>query len=203
MSKDQSTEDRIKQAAKDIFIQKGYAGARMQEIAERAGGINKALLHYYFRSKEQLFDQIFDEVFQQVMPKLNAVLQRESHILDKIEAFVDAYIENVRQHPHIPLFVIHELGQNPDRFIEKIKGNNNLPNIALLMMEITAAMEDGEIRQFPPIHLFMNVLALCVFPFVAKPIVQAVTQMDEQEWNAMMDERAVTVKQFIRAALEI
>lgn len=203
MPKDQSTEEKIKDAAKAIFIQKGYAGARMEEIAREAGGINKALLHYYFRSKEKLFDEIFDEVFQQVFPKLNAVLQTEGHILNKIDAFVEEYIKNVRQHPHIPLFVIHELSQNPDRFVEKVTGKEGFPNIAVLMMELMEAMERGQIKAFAPIHLLMNVLAMCVFPFVAKPIIQSVTQMDDPSWEEMMDERATVVKQFIRSALEV
>lgn len=203
MPKDQTTEERIKDAAKAIFVQKGYAGARMQEIAEEAGGINKALLHYYFRSKDQLFEKIFDEVFQEVMPKLNAVLKTEGTILEKVDAFVDEYIRNVRRHPHIPLFVIHELSQNPDRFVQKITSNPNLPNIAGLIMEIMQAMEEGKIRSFAPVHLFMNVIAMCVFPFVARPIIQSITQLDDENWEEMMDERSTAVKQFIRAALEV
>lgn len=203
MPKDQSTEERIKDAAKAVFIQKGFAGARMQEIAEEAGGINKALLHYYFRSKDQLFEKIFDEVFQEVMPKLNAALKTEGHILEKIDAFVDEYIRNIRQHPHIPLFIIHELSQNPDRFVQKVTGNTNFPQIAGLMMEIMEAMEQGKIKTFAPIHLFLNILAMCVFPFVAKPILQSATQLDDDSWEEMMDERATAVKQFIRSALEV
>lgn len=203
MPKDQSTEERIKDAAKAIFVQKGYAGARMQEIAEEAGGINKALLHYYFRSKDQLFEKIFEEVFQEIMPKLNAVLTMEGHILDKIDAFVDEYIRNVRKHPHIPLFIIHELSQNPDRFVQKMTGNPSLPNIAGLMMEIMEAMEQGEIKTFAPIHLFMNIIAMCVFPFIAKPILQSVTKIDNASWEQMMDDRSTVVKQFIRSAMEI
>ncbi|PHN03211.1 TetR/AcrR family transcriptional regulator [Flavilitoribacter nigricans] len=203
MPKDQSTEDRIKDAAKSIFVQKGYAGARMQEIAEEAGGINKALLHYYFRSKDQLFEKIFEEVFQEIMPKLNAVLNLEGSVLEKIDAFVDEYISNIRRHPHIPLFVIHELSQNPDRFVQKVTANPGLPNVARLMMEIMEAMERKEIRTFVPMHLFMNILSMCVFPFVARPIIQSVTQMDDLNWDQMMDDRAEMIKRFIHAALEV
>lgn len=203
MPKDQSTEDRIKDAAKAIFVQKGYAGARMQEIAEEAGGINKALLHYYFRSKDQLFEKIFEEVFQEVMPKLHAVFYQERPILDTIDAFVDEYIKNIREHPHIPLFVIHELSRNPDRFVEKIKSNPKLVDIATLVMDLTTAMEAGKINTFPPIHLFLNILAMCVFPFIAKPIIQSVTDMGKDEWENLMEDRAVTVKKFIRSALEV
>lgn len=202
MQKDQSTEEKIIAAAKEIFVQKGFAGARMQDIADR-GGINKALLHYYFRTKEQLFEKIFDEVFHLMMPRLNAVLTMQGNILAKIDAFVDEYIRTIRQNPHIPLFVIHELSQEPDRFVQKITQNPNLPNIAALLMELLQAMEEGKIRQFPPIHLILNILSMCVFPFVAKPIFRAVTRMDEALWEEMLDERAVVVKQFIRAALEI
>lgn len=200
MTRETSTELKIKEAAKEVFIRRGYNGARMQEIADKAE-INKALLHYYFRTKEQLFQQIFDEVFEQLMPRLHAVLSKEAHILDKLNAFVAEYIGNFRQHPHIPLFIMHELSQNADRFVNRLVNKAAFPDIAALTVEMHQAMERGEIKTFPPIHLFINILAMCVFPFVAKPMLTQVAQIDEATWERFMDERIQIVQQFIRSAL--
>ncbi|MCB0632467.1 MAG: TetR/AcrR family transcriptional regulator [Saprospiraceae bacterium] len=201
MAKKLTTKEKIKLAAKEIFIQKGFAGARMEDIS-KASGINKALLHYHFTSKENLFEQIFDEAFFEIMPRLHAVLLTEGEVMDKIDAFVDEYIATIRQNPHIPLFVIHELSQAPDRFLQKIKSHPGLPNVASLIMEVMTAMEEGKIRSYPPLHLVMNVLSMCVFPFVARPIIRTVMQVDDHNWDAIIDDRAAMIKQFIRTALK-
>lgn len=201
MAKKLTTKEKIKQAAKEIFIQRGYAGARMEDIS-KASGINKALLHYHFTSKENLFEQIFDEAFFDIMPRLNAVLQTEGEVLDRIDAFVEEYIRTIRQNPHIPLFVIHELSQNPERLVQKVTSHSGLPNVANLMMEVMQAMSEGKIKQYHPMHLVMNVLSMCVFPFVARPIIKTVMRLDDDSWKSVMDERAGMIKQFIRSALE-
>jgi AcrR family transcriptional regulator len=201
MAKKLTTKEKIKIAAKEIFIQRGYAGARMEDIS-KVSGINKALLHYHFTSKENLFEQIFDEAFFEIMPKLHAVLAVEGEVLDRIDAFVDEYIHTIRHNPHIPLFVIHELSQDPDRFLQKVRSNPGLPNVANLIMEVMNAMEAGKLKKYPPLHLVMNVLSMCVFPFVARPIIKTVMKLDDDNWDSIMDDRASMIKQFIRSALQ-
>ena len=93
MKKDNTTEQKIKEAAKKVFIKKGLSGARMQDIADQAG-INKALLHYYFRSKEKLFEIIFDESVQVLMPQLNSILEKDAPVLEKIKGFAAAGIRS-------------------------------------------------------------------------------------------------------------
>lgn len=200
MTREVSTETKIKEAAKEIFIRRGYHGARMQEIADKAE-INKALLHYYFRTKEQLFQQIFDEVFDKVMPRLHAILMREGDILDKIDAFVSEYIGTIRQHPHIPLFVMHELSQDADRFVNHLAEKVAFPDIARLVGELQQAVEEGIIRPYPPLQLIMNVLSMCAFPFIARPMLIQFAHIDEASWDKLIDERIPVVQQFIRSAL--
>ncbi|NTW33144.1 MAG: TetR/AcrR family transcriptional regulator, partial [Bacteroidetes bacterium] len=104
------TEKLILKAAKKVFIDKGFDGARMQEIADLAG-INKALLHYYFRSKEKMFDAVFEDVFMQFLPEVTEVMNSEITLFDKIKTFVDVYITALLKNPHIPIFVLHELSR--------------------------------------------------------------------------------------------
>ncbi|MCB0606153.1 MAG: TetR/AcrR family transcriptional regulator [Lewinellaceae bacterium] len=202
MQKDHSTEQKIKDAARLVFLQKGYAGARMEEIAAHAG-ITKAMLHYYFRSKEKLFEVIFDEVFRSAIPRISTVLTSDLDTIGKIEAFVDAYIGILMENPHVPIFILHELNSNPERFVQKIKEKHGFPDISVIFGEIMNSMMEGKIRAYHPFHLLMNVLGMCIFPFAARPMLKAVGGMDEAGWAAIMADRAAEVKRFIRAALVI
>ena len=104
---DSNTQDKILEAAREIFFKQGYAGGKMQDIAD-AAGINKALLHYYFRTKEKLFEVIFLEAFSKFVPKLHLLFETEGPFLEKIENFIRIYITFLSSHSAIPLFVINE-----------------------------------------------------------------------------------------------
>ncbi|NUQ26442.1 MAG: TetR/AcrR family transcriptional regulator [Saprospiraceae bacterium] len=200
MDQSQNTEERITAAAKEIFIQRGFAGARMQDIADKAG-INKAMLHYYFRSKEKLFEVIFDEAFGTLMPRVQAILSSDKSVIEKFEDFADQYIALISEHPHVPLFVVHELSQDPDRFVEKIRSKGHFPKLSLFIAQLQQEVDQGRLRPYNPVHLMMNVLSMCIFPFVAKPMLKAVTQMDETTWNLLMQNRSEEVKRFLKQAL--
>ena len=105
-------------AAREVFLQKGFAGARMQDIADEAG-INKALLHYYFRSKEKLFETIFREAFEKLIPHITEVFSSDLPFYDKIRAFTDAYITMAIENPFIPLFVLNAMHSDPEGFQKK------------------------------------------------------------------------------------
>ena len=196
-----STEEKIKEAAKNVFVRNGYAGARMQDIADEAG-INKALLHYYYRSKEKLFELIFFEVFDVLIPQLKAKVSNYQSIEEKITAFVSTYIDVIQANPHVPIFVLHELSQDADRFVEKLKQRQIFPEMAQFMLQLMNEMEAGKIKSFQPIHLFMNIISMCAFPFVAKPLLQAVSGMGEEEWTVLMNERKAEVTRFILSAIK-
>ena len=117
MEKDRNTEGIVLAAAKKVFILKGMDGARMQEIADEAG-INKSLLHYYFRSKEKLFEEIFKDTFAKFIPKIDVLLSSNKSLEDKIKEFVKEYLELLQKNPHLPQFILQELNRNPDRLVE-------------------------------------------------------------------------------------
>ena len=106
-----STEENILNVAREVFMRNGYSGTTMQQIADEAG-INKSLLHYYYRSKEKLFGQIFAEVFSQFIPELGKIFMTDKSLEEKIRAFVDSYIEGFIRNPLIPIFVMQELSTN-------------------------------------------------------------------------------------------
>jgi len=200
-TKKDSTEDKILEAAKNVFVAKGMEGARMQEIADEAG-INKALLHYYFRSKERLFEAIFSEIIKFAFPKITRIAQSEEPIINKIEQVIDAYIELLIKHPFIPGFIIKELNRDPSGLFKLVVKFGLNPQV--IFDQIQLAMDRGEIIQMPPRHLAANIISMCIFPFAARPLVSFVLFKDDQKaLDAFYAERADIIKQFVINAIVI
>lgn len=198
--KDISTEQKILNAARKIFVQKGMAGARMQDIADEAA-INKAMLHYYFRSKEQLFEVIFKEVYTQFLPHLTQILESDLPLFEKIEAFTAYYIQMVSENSYLPLFVLNEMSQQPAAFFNKIWAGRP-PKIDIFIRQVEQAISKGLIQRVSPVHLIMNMLSLCVFPFVAKPMFQQTMHLDEPAYRHLMEQRKKEVARFIINAIK-
>ncbi len=197
---EKSTEETIFSAATDEFIDKGFDGARMQEIAKRAG-INKALLHYYYRTKEKLFDAIFEKVFKTFMPGIFEVMQSDASMFYKIEVFVEGYLTLIYNNPHIPSFVIHELNRNPDR-LPLVFGSivNQVKDKAFdrFAESLKKEIEEGKIIPIEPEQLIVNIIALCIFPVVAKPIIQGVIfENDKARYKAFLDSRKKEIARFV------
>lgn len=203
--RDGDTERRILAAARAVFVRRGTAGARMQEIAEEAG-VNQALLHYYFRSKERLGEAVFREAAGRLFPAVLRVLGSDAPIDDKVEQFVHLYIDTVREHPYIPGYILAELHHHPERVAALVTetagrsaiGPGLLEPLGAQLRERAAA---GAMRPIAPHQFLINLLALCVFPFVARPILQGVLGMDDAAFGRLLDERRAELPAFILNAL--
>ncbi|WP_166383472.1 TetR/AcrR family transcriptional regulator [Polaribacter sp. 11A2H] len=194
-TKNENTEEQILNAAKNVFQSKGMDGARMQEIANEAG-INKAMLHYYYRSKQLLFEAVFKNAFSLLAPQLNAVLNDDSPIEEKVRNFSSNYISFIEKHPYLPNFIIQELNRNPD-FILKMKGNNGFPNLEKFKNQVAVEVENGTIKNVSAEQLFINILALNVFPFIAKPLIQGLITVEEDGFQQIIEDRKTEVADFI------
>jgi AcrR family transcriptional regulator len=193
--KNENTEGLILEAAKSIFQTKGMDGARMQEIANEAG-INKAMLHYYYRSKQLLFEAVFKNAFSLLAPQLNAVLNDDSTLEDKIRNFTSNYISFIIKHPYLPNFIIQELNRSPS-FILKLKENKGFPTLENFRRQVNENVKAGRIRPISAEQLFINILSLNIFPFVAKPLVMALTNSDVISYKQLMEDRKTEVSNFI------
>ena len=194
--KDENAEQRILAAAKKVFLREGMTGARMQDIADEAG-INKALLHYYFRDKEKLFDTVFLAEAQKFFPKINMIFQSELPLFEKIEKFVNEYIDEMQANPYLPWFVMNEINRDPDKFLYKVWGENNLPKPKRFLEQIEAEMKKGAIKKTNPLHLLMNLLSMTIFPFCAKPMIIRNHKLSEQQFRQVMEERRKEIPKFI------
>ncbi len=201
MTKEQMTpEANILNAAKEIFERKGMAAARMQEIADEAG-INKAMLHYYYRSKQLLFEAVFKTAFLTLAPQLNEIINAENSIFDKIKNFTYNYTTFIVKHPYLPNFIIQELNRNPD-FIEKLF-SDKMPNIDKFRNQIESGIKEGLIRPIKAEHLFINILALNIFPFIASPLLKGFIKADNHTYRQLMEERKTEVADFILNSIKL
>ncbi|HVI45617.1 MAG TPA: TetR/AcrR family transcriptional regulator [Chitinophaga sp.] len=201
MSGEKNTEAQIIAAAKKIFMQKGLAGARMQDIADEAG-INKAMLHYYYRSKDKLFEIIFNEAADNVFRVLSAILQSDMPFREMIAAIIDNYIDNLIKNPYLPVFVLNEIHQNPERIVSRFTKSGNSPDIQAFMDKVNKAQKKKQIRSIQPLQLLLNIVSMCIFPFAARPLIQTVSGASDQQWKELMEERKALVTEFILRALE-
>lgn len=191
-----STEEKILLAASRIFTEKGYTGARTRDIAEEAG-INLALLNYYFRSKEKLFQKVmlmkFHELFSEILP----ILTDETTALEqKIEKISNTYFAILSKNPTLPLFVISEIQKDSADLREAFPIHNVLKNAHII----------HQIRQrqpnLNPFHFLISFLGMTVFPFVSKPLFMSFELMDEPGFQQFVAERRILVPQWMNTLLD-
>jgi AcrR family transcriptional regulator len=197
---DKNTEEIILDAASRIFQKKGMSGARMQEIADEAG-INKSLLHYYYRSKDKLFLSVFRQAVKNLIPGIRNILFTDMPLFDKLDRFIREYMRVLLGNPFLPMFILHELQRDPDRLFQEFQKAGIEPSQILHQFE--RSMEKGEMRRISPRHLMINVLSLCIFPVAARPMMQRfLFDNDAEAYEAFLKERADVVSEFVINAIQ-
>ena len=202
------TEQKILDAARTVFIRQGTSGARMQEIAQEAG-VNQALLHYYFRSKERLAQAVFQQLASRLFPALIQTLASDVSIDEKIDRLVSIYLDNLSKSPFLPGYLISELHHHPERIDQllSLTGAGTpaqvMPAIlGRLAAQIDAAVAAGTMRPITPQQFAVNIISLCIFPFAARPLVAAVFAMDDAAFARFIEERKRELPIYIRNALK-
>lgn len=193
------TEQKIFDAAHEVFVQRGLDGAKMQEIADRAG-INKALLHYYFRSKEKLFETIARAILNRNVPIVRSIIESDLVLETKIERLIAQYIAVISRNSYLPIFLISEMNKHPDRFFDSIFPKE-LPRPEVFVRQVEEAVAEGRIRAVEPSHLIVNVMSMCLMPFVAKPLLRVLLGMTPEEWDKFIQQRTSEVIGFVFASL--
>lgn len=207
MIKDGDTENRILTAARTVFIRRGTSGARMQEIAEEAG-VNQALLHYYFRSKERLSEAVFSEVAGRMFPQLIQILGGDKSIREKVEDIVNMYLDTMSRSPFLPGYLISEMHHHPERVPQLIKGiaGSELstalaPVLEKLDRQISSDARAGRMRRISAQQFMANLISLCVFPFAAQPMLRAAFGFDDDGFAKFIAARRKELPQFIMNAI--
>lgn len=197
------TEVRILKAATEVFRTRGRDGARMQEIAD-AAGINKAMLHYYFRSKDQLFERVFKESAAMFFLRIREVMGGQDDLWDKIRKLCIAYIDMGISDPYIAVFIIGEVNRNPETFIKKMFDQQGMRSeFRKFRKSIEADIESGRIKPMEPTQLLINMLSLCIFPALARPMLQFNLAMSDKEFRQSMEERKTIVPDMIIRSIQL
>lgn len=194
--KDTNTESKILDAARQVFIEKGLAGARMQDIADSAE-INKAMLHYYFKNKEMLFELIFRETAGKLFPHFEMLMDSDLGFFDKIRSIVSSHIETMVQNPYLPLFIMNEMNKNPEIGMKNFFEAQKPGFVKKFRESIEVSIQEGLIQPINPLHLIMNMFSMCAFPFIAKPMIKLLTGVEDEQFRNLMDQRKVLVAEFI------
>ncbi|HEV3223205.1 MAG TPA: helix-turn-helix domain-containing protein [Puia sp.] len=194
---DISTEEKIKDAARKVFTRKGYSATRTRDIAEEAG-LNLALLNYYFRSKQKLFEIVMFEKMQKFFGILLPILFDISTSLEtKVESISASYIDLILANPDLPFFILSEIRNDPGVFMKIIQKKDFLKN-SVFIRQIKE--KKPEIN---PLHFLISLLGMCVFPFVMKPVLKKMTGMEETAFKQMMLERKSLIPVWVKAMLKV
>ncbi len=193
-----TTEEKIIIAARDIFREKGKDGARMQEIADHAG-INKALLHYYFRSKDTLFDKVFQNEIREVFQQIMSTITDQADFQSFLKSFIKTYLRNIAPRRNVIRFVLWEADERKDLFIRNLSevfkehGFSENP----IIVRIRSAIEEGEIRPCDPVNLVLSILSMSIFPFIAAPVMERIFPGLNLTDHSFIDRRAKEITTLI------
>lgn len=194
------TEQRIKQAAKQVFLRRGLDGARMQEIADEAG-VDKALVHYYFRSKDKLFTLVFEEIAGSFIGQITNVLTANVSFPEKIRQLIEQDTAMPDDFPLVATFIINELNQSRHRRDHALTIRPLYDVRKLFAEQVGAELNAGTIRRLDPTQLFISLISLSLFPLIAQSLVQTMLGMDDMQYKAMLTQRMGTLPDFIIRAI--
>ncbi|GAA0193810.1 TetR/AcrR family transcriptional regulator [Fulvivirga kasyanovii] len=201
MAKSIKTEEKILESASEVFREKGFNGARMREIADTAG-INKGLLHYYFKTKDALFEAVFKMAFRQVISRIHRILETDASLDDKIDQIVDTHLGMILKNPSLPNFVISELNKDADRFIQRNISQKEKFIFAKFMALVEREAEAGRIKKIDARQLLMNIISMIIFPVLGRPVMQVIFGTDNEEFGKLLLDRKQHIKQFVKDALK-
>ncbi|HMY85661.1 MAG: TetR/AcrR family transcriptional regulator [Saprospiraceae bacterium] len=198
---DNSTEEKIKESARKVFLKKGYAATRTRDIAEGAG-INLALLNYYFRSKEKLFELIMLETMFSFMQKMAVVLNDEDSKLEKkVELIASNYIDFFTEEPNVPIFVLNEMHKNPRLLFDTLPVRELFFN-SVFFRQYQTQVAKGKIKEGNPANFLINMMSLIIFPFVGSPIFKLITGTLDVQYLELMQERKKLIPRWVKAMMK-
>ena len=191
--KDSKTEQQIKETARRIFLKEGKMLATTQEIAD-AAGVNRTLLHYYFRTREVLFNMVFQEALTKLRERIHEVIGSKLFFRQKVENLLNVFYEELTELPYLETFIALQLNQEPDKYEEifiRLPGGKE--RIKAFLKEIGLEMEKGTIPEMKPVNYFINLFALMAYPYVARPIYKNMFDMTDAAYNKLLPERKSTI----------
>lgn len=201
--KEKQTEEIIFDAALAVFEEKGFAAARMQEIADHAG-INKSLLHYYFRNKDHLFDAVFEKRLESMFSKIIGVFMTDMPFEDKIRTYYKEHISFFEENPKLPMFIMSEIALNPERLKKRFSKIDYKAVRDIIMSKHSKELKEYNINPEDWPQFMITVISLTVFPFIAQEIIKMFLQKtgESADFNKFMNDRKTYAADFVLSALK-
>ena len=197
---DRETRERILEAAHTVFIRKGTAASRTQEIAAEAG-VNKALVHYYFGTKAALADAIFERALGSLMPRIFGILADPGRSIEaKVPAIVREQIDFHSTRPYFAGYLLSELHAQPERISRLMVRQGTVP-LDVIRRQLREAAKAGTIRQISAEQFVVNLMGLIIFPFAIRPALGELLSLDAPRWRAFIEERRRLLPIFFMAGL--
>ena len=190
----------IVKAARKVFIEKGLAGARMQEIANEAK-VNKALLNYYFRSKENLFLIVFQEALQNLFLKTSQILSADMDFKKKLKQIIENEFDVISENPQLPLFILNEISRNNKTLKQNITNSPVQSILKKFSNEVAQEVQCGRIREIGGEELFVNIISLVMFPFVSQKLLDSIFKHNQTEKTKIDKARKAQIVSFILSSI--
>ncbi|HEY3402596.1 MAG TPA: TetR/AcrR family transcriptional regulator [Ohtaekwangia sp.] len=181
------TEKLIKQKARILFFQKGFLNATTQEIADEAG-VNRALIHYYFRSREQMLDILLDESLLEKKERVQNILTSSLPFKEKIARYIDVIVNYGLTYPYLDNFIISETARRPDK-IKAFCSANKIKSSDLIREELEKEIKKGTLQEITAEHFIVNLISLCNYPLLAKPVLQAIHGLTDNAYRKFLLDR--------------
>jgi len=198
--KDKQPEEKIFESATEVFIEKGMDGARMQDIADHAG-INKALLHYYFRTKDRLFNAVFESLAGQMFKKFAPVFDENRSLEEKIRFFFREHIAFMQKNPRLASFVLNEFHRNPEKIRKLIKNIDFNKLWTTLETQHKDEFVRYNITKETIPQLMTSIAGMSVFPFVAKPVISSLMEKMGYNFEEYIEARKEYAADFVINAI--
>lgn len=185
IGREMSTEERIKEAATKVFTKKGFYATKTRDIAEEAK-INIASLHYYFKSKEKLFEIIMCETMKRYSISMDQVFSTDDSLPSKIKHFVHSHIDFMKVNPYVPMFLMSESQTNPEKVQELLNDDGMMEQLEKQLVDLA---DKGIIRKVNCFQFVMNLVSLTVFPFISKSLMCQKSNITPEEYDRLLEER--------------
>lgn len=185
------TENLIKETAKRVFFQLGHVNASTKEIAKEAG-VNRALIHYYFRSRDFLFNLVLEEAMRGMTSRIGEILGSDRDLRSKIREFLDSFMEHLIRYPYLETFVVTEMAKNPEK-MQELHPKNAEHIKSLLDTQLKSEIAAGTMRDITVNHFLANIMSMCNYPLIGKPVLQTIFGYDEGQYTEFLRERKKAV----------
>lgn len=195
-------EEKIITIAKRLFIERGFDGTSMSDIAA-AADINRPTLHYYFRTKDKMFQAVFQSIVSIVSPSLQKIFTEEGPFFDKIEKVIDVYISVFSENPALPNFILSEANRDIDHLILTVKTLPLAEYINRAEQMIQKEMKEGRLKEVPISTLFLTLYSMLIFPFLSKKVLSCMFFENEEEFRIFLLGWKQNICNQMKALLEV